>query len=232
MISSRSLNFLLDFGPVHPSETALRWSAPPRSGSGLACLCRRRHAFARDDKAAVGRNAPMRTRIAEFEKVDTNSDERGWSFGTRDYLKNDYLMRYAVLALRQSLKPRLSIRCTMSMTKARSSTPHNTTMHCVSRRTSFLPLAHSGRWAFMRRPAARWIEEPNQPQPHQLALCFRFEARRRWRSFLHLQHEPPADDKKANWLPAPDGPFIAELRICSAAGSSSGNWNEPPVKVD
>jgi hypothetical protein len=30
---------------------------------------------------------------------------------------------------------------------------------------------------------------------------------------LYIQHEAPEGDKKANWLPAPDGPFFIASRF-------------------
>ena len=30
---------------------------------------------------------------------------------------------------------------------------------------------------------------------------------------LYLQHESPGKDKESNWLPAPNGPFFAVMRL-------------------
>nr|WP_234370933.1 DUF1214 domain-containing protein [Streptomyces sp. XY431] len=44
-------------------------------------------------------------------------------------------------------------------------------------------------------------------------------------------HERPADpDEAANWLPAPDGPFTAVLRVYGPDGAVlDGRWTPPPL---
>jgi len=48
---------------------------------------------------------------------------------------------------------------------------------------------------------------------------------------LYLQHERPADDKVANWLPAPTGPIAVTMRIYEPGPELfSGAWVPPPVR--
>ena len=157
-------------------------------------------------------------------------------FGTRDYLKNDYLMRYAgaVLGLygnseAEAVYPMYYVDDEGEKLDA--------SQHDYALRFEKDKLPPAGAfWSLTMYEAAggTLIENPinrnliNSPMLPDLkrdddgGLTF------------HLQHEPPADDKKANWLPAPDGPFIAELRIYLPQPEVlSGEWNEPPVrKVD
>ena len=47
---------------------------------------------------------------------------------------------------------------------------------------------------------------------------------------LYIEHESPAKDHEANWLPAPKGPFNLLLRMYSPkAEAFDGRWNPPPV---
>ena len=50
---------------------------------------------------------------------------------------------------------------------------------------------------------------------------------------LYLQHDPPGPDKRANWLPAPPGPFFAALRLYwPKPDALDGQWQAPkPVKA-
>lgn len=49
---------------------------------------------------------------------------------------------------------------------------------------------------------------------------------------VYLQHESPGADKEANWLPAPDGPFIAVLRLyLPGPDALDGDWNAPPLEA-
>ena len=45
---------------------------------------------------------------------------------------------------------------------------------------------------------------------------------------IHLQTESPSADREANWLPAPDGPFYAVLRLYLPRESAlNGEWSPP-----
>ncbi|MFJ9081791.1 DUF1254 domain-containing protein [Streptomyces sp. NPDC102384] len=47
---------------------------------------------------------------------------------------------------------------------------------------------------------------------------------------LHIQHEPPAEGQRANWLPAPRGAFELTLRAYwPKSGIADGGWTPPPV---
>ena len=49
---------------------------------------------------------------------------------------------------------------------------------------------------------------------------------------FYIQNTSPGKDKEANWLPAPDGPFMAVLRLYSPKESAlDGPWKNPPLKV-
>jgi hypothetical protein len=49
---------------------------------------------------------------------------------------------------------------------------------------------------------------------------------------LYLQNESPGQDKEANWLPAPKGPFQVVLRLYwPKPDALNGTWSAPkPVK--
>ncbi len=48
---------------------------------------------------------------------------------------------------------------------------------------------------------------------------------------LYVQHESPGQDRKANWLPAPEGPFFAIMRLYwPKLEAINGTWKAPPLK--
>jgi hypothetical protein len=55
---------------------------------------------------------------------------------------------------------------------------------------------------------------------------------------IYIQKDAPAGDKKANWLPAPDGPIYLVLRLYwpketppSILPPGDGTWKPPAVQV-
>jgi hypothetical protein len=47
---------------------------------------------------------------------------------------------------------------------------------------------------------------------------------------LYFQNESPGQDKEANWLPAPKGPFGLTMRLYGPKSDAlTGKWNPPPV---
>ncbi|GGY16338.1 hypothetical protein GCM10010358_80100 [Streptomyces minutiscleroticus] len=47
---------------------------------------------------------------------------------------------------------------------------------------------------------------------------------------IYVQHDPPAPDKRSNWLPAPAGPFNVMLRMYWPRQTVlNGTWSPPPV---
>jgi hypothetical protein len=48
---------------------------------------------------------------------------------------------------------------------------------------------------------------------------------------IYIQHDSPGDDKKANWLPAPNGPFMMAMRYYWPKPELlSGDWKSPKVE--
>lgn len=48
---------------------------------------------------------------------------------------------------------------------------------------------------------------------------------------LYLQHDAPGKDKEPNWLPSPEGPFSATLRLYWPKPEAlDGTWQLPPLR--
>jgi hypothetical protein len=48
---------------------------------------------------------------------------------------------------------------------------------------------------------------------------------------LHIQNESPGKNKEANWLPAPKGPFVMFLRLYSPKEEAlEGKWTAPALQ--
>jgi hypothetical protein len=48
---------------------------------------------------------------------------------------------------------------------------------------------------------------------------------------LYVQNESPGKDKESNWLPAPKGPFVCYMRLYAPKEDAfNGKWKAPPLK--
>jgi hypothetical protein len=48
---------------------------------------------------------------------------------------------------------------------------------------------------------------------------------------LLIQNESPGQDKEANWLPAPKGPFLLIMRLYRPQeAATEGKWTAPPLQ--
>jgi hypothetical protein len=54
---------------------------------------------------------------------------------------------------------------------------------------------------------------------------------------IYIQHQSPGPDRKANWLPAPNGPMVLGMRLYwpkteppSILPIGKGTWKPPSVK--
>jgi hypothetical protein len=48
---------------------------------------------------------------------------------------------------------------------------------------------------------------------------------------LYLQHDSPGPDKQSNWLPAPNGPFMAAMRYYwPKPALLQGQWTSPQIE--
>jgi hypothetical protein len=48
---------------------------------------------------------------------------------------------------------------------------------------------------------------------------------------FYIQKDPPSEDKIANWLPAPDGPFYGVFRVYMPGDEvAKGLWKKPQMQ--
>lgn len=226
------LNFVLQFCPVHSSETALRAKFATigvASGNRLDFA-----AMPADIRAAYqGAIADAWQDFAAIQrKADSGELTSADAFGTRAYLQNNYLMRMggAVLGIygnsaEEAIYPLYFV------------DDHRRPLNAAERSYTIrfepgrLPPANAF-WSLtmydlpdrflVANPLQRYlINSPMLPQLKQDAdggLT------------LYIQHDAPGMDKAANWLPAPHGPFFLALRLYwPKAEALSGAWKAPPI---
>jgi hypothetical protein len=228
------LNFLLTLCPTVPSETALMDRfAKIGIGAGKTLDL---NALAPDVKQALEQGvADAWKEYADFKSkdIDTGKVTSGDLFGTRDYLRNNYLYRMAAAILgifgnskAEAMYPLYTIDDTNEKLDAAMG------RYTLRFAPGELPPVNAF-WSvtMYNLPQSLLVPNPlnryllNAPMLPQLARDSDGGLT------LYIQNESPGKDKEANWLPAPKGPFWLAMRLYWPKDeATSGKWTAPPVK--
>lgn len=231
----RYLNFLLGFSPAVPSETALmaRFKAIgagpglPFDEAALAPDMRK----ALQDGIADGMKEFAAFKTAE---IDTKKVSSADLFGTRAYLKNNYLYRYAGAKLgifgnsgEEAIYPAYFVGADgQPLNAARNRYVLKFDKDELPPANAFWSVTmYDGRTQLLvENPIDRYlINSPMLP-----GLKFDPDGG----LTLYVQHDSPGPALESNWLPAPDGPFYVIMRIYMPKPEvRSGAWKEPPMQA-
>ncbi len=226
------LNFYLQFCPTHPSEKALMDRfAKIDVGAGQTFDTSK---LSLETKKAI--EAGMADAWAEFKdlvgRINKGEVTSGDAFGTREYLKNNYLYRLAAavigiygLSKEEAIYPTYFVdgdgqkldganRYTLRFAKGQ------------------LPPVNSF-WSLTMydQPASLLVANPINRYLLNSTMLSQFKMDDDGSLTLYVQNESPGKDKETNWLPSPKGPFWVVLRLYwPKAEVLEGKWIAPPIK--
>jgi hypothetical protein len=227
------LNFLLRFTPTHPSETALmqRFAkvgvGRDQSFDVAALSAEQRQAVEQGMSDAWKAFARFKN-----EEVDTGKRSSADGFGTREFLRNDYMARMAsaVLGIYGNSKEEANYPVYF-VDAERKPLDGATGRYTVRFAPGQLPPVQAF-WSLTmyELPASLLTEnainrylinstmEPTLIRDADGGIT------------LYIQHESPGKDRNANWLPAPKGPFFMVLReYWPKPEALNGTWKLPPA---
>jgi hypothetical protein len=226
------LNFYLQFCPTHPSEQALMDRfAKIGVGAGQTFDVSQ---LSPEMKQAI--EAGMADAWAEFKDlvgwINKGEVTSGDAFGTREYLKNNYLYRLAAavigiygLSKEEAIYPTYFVdgdgqkldganRYTLRFAKGQ-----------LPPVTSFWSLT------MYDQPASLLVANPINRYLLNSTMLSQFKMDDDGSLTLYVQNESPGKDKETNWLPSPKGPFWVVLRLYwPNAEVLEGKWIAPPIK--
>ena len=228
------LNFVLRFCPTHPSEKDLmarlaKLGIGPGGHFDVAKLSPEIR------KAVEEGMADAWKEFVEFKKaeLDTGKITSADSFGTRDYLKNNYLYRWtaAVLGIygnskEEAIYPAYFVDSDGERLDAATNRyTHRFPPGQLPPVNAFwsLTMYELPSSLLTANPLNRYLINspmlPNLRRDADGGLT------------LYLQHDSPGKDKESNWLPAPKGPFFTALRLYWPKGEAlNGEWKAPPLQ--
>lgn len=228
------LNFILQFCPTHPSEEALMERfAKLGIGSGRTFDSGNLPPAVR--KAVEDGMSDAWQELAEFKrtKLDTGAVTSGDMFGTREYLKNNYLYRMAASVLGIYGNSRAEAMYPV-YTLDESGEKLDASKHRYVLRFAAdqLPPVHAF-WSLTmyEMPSSRLVANPLNRYLLNSPMLPDFKRDADGGLTLYVQRESPGKDKESNWLPAPDGPFMAVLRLYwPKEEATNGTWKQPPLQ--
>jgi hypothetical protein len=228
------LSFVLQFCPTQPSETELMARfATIGIGGGKTIDVEK---LSPDMKQALaGGMADAWKALDEFEKTSINTGKvtSGDLFGSRAYLKNNYLYRFAAAELgiygnskQEAMYPAYRVDADGN---ALDASKNRYTLRFAP--GQFPPVHAFWSMTMYDLPASLLVANPlhryliNSPMLPELQLDADGGLT------LYLQHDSPGTDKESNWLPAPDGPFWSAMRLYWPKDAAlEGKWTAPPLQ--
>lgn len=227
------VNFMLQFCPLHPSEKALMERfATLNIGAGKTFDM---NALSAEQQKAVqdGIADANEALASEMKKINAEAISSSDMFGTREFLKNNYLYRFtgAKLGLYgNSGAEAIYLAYFVDATGAQA----DASKHKYQLRfpKGGLPPANAF-WSLTMYDGKTQLLVANPLKRYLLnsTMVKSFRYGDDGSLTLYVQKDSPGAALQSNWLPAPDGPFYAVLRIYMPAPEVvNGTWKKPPLQ--
>lgn len=226
------LNFLLQFCPTHPSERALMARfAKIGIGPGKPFDA---NALVPEVRAALQQGmADGWKAFAEFKEtqLDTGKKTSADGFGTRAFLKNDYMQRMsaAILGIYGNSKDE-------AIYPAYFLDSGKQKLEGANRYTLRFPPGQlppvNAFWSLTmyEMPASLLYANALNRYLINSPMLPKLKRDADGGITLYIQNESPGAEREANWLPAPKGPFFAAMRLYwPKPAALTGKWKAPSI---
>ncbi|WP_244521317.1 DUF1254 domain-containing protein [Bauldia litoralis] len=227
------LNFALGYAPTVPSEVELMERfAKIGVGPGKTFD---RASLSPDMKSAI--EGGMADAWAEFDtfqkdKIDTGKVTSGDLFGTRAFLKNNYLYRMAGAVLGIYGNSKLEAIYPVLALDSKGQKLDGANRYVVHFPAGQLPPVNAF-WSLTmyELPASLLVANPIDRYLLNSTMLSQFVKDADGGVTFYFQNESPGKDKEANWLPAPKGPFwIINRLYWPKEAALDGKWKAPTAE--
>ncbi len=230
----RIMNFMLQYCPVHSSETELMARFNKASiGAGLTFEY---ETLSPELKQAVTDGmADAWNELENFNKesVATGKVTSGDIFGTREYLKNNYLYRFAAAMLGIYGNSKDEAMYPVYKIDSSGQPLNGTNRYSVSfAPDQFPPVNAFWSLTMYEQPSSLLVENPLNRYLINSTMIPDLKKNSDGGITIYIQNESPGKDKESNWLPAPKGPFSVFMRLYWPKEEAlNGTWKQPPMEI-
>jgi hypothetical protein len=226
------LSFVLQFCPTVPSETDLM-KRFARIGVGAGRTLDESR-LSPEMKTAIEQGmADAWTDFTKLRKqIDSGEVTSGEMFGTREYLKNNYLYRMAAAVLGIYGNSRQEAMYPVYAVDADRQKLDGTKRYAMRFPPDQLPPVNAF-WSLTmyELPSSLLVANPLNRYLLNSPMLPQFARDPDGGLTLAIQNESPGKAQEANWLPAPKGPFFMAMRLYWPKQEAlTGKWTAPPLK--
>jgi hypothetical protein len=227
------LNFVLQYTPTVPSEKDLM-ARFARIGIGPGKTIDESK-LSPELKAALQQGmADAWTDFAALQKrVDAGEVKSGDMFGTREYLKNNYLNRMAGAVLGIYGNSKQEAMYPIYAVDANGQKLDGSKRYALRFAPGQLPPVNAF-WSvtMYELPSSLLVANPINRYLINSPMLPSLKKDADGGVTLFIQNESPGKDKEANWLPAPKGPFVMAMRLYwPKEEAMDGKWTAPPLNA-
>ena len=227
-----TLNFLLQFCPTDPSEKELM-ARFAKIGVGAGKTFDASTLAPEMKKATEDGMADAWTAFADLKKrMDAGEVTSGDVFGTRKYLKNNYLYRMAAAVIGIFGNSKLEAMYPLYLVDSDGQKLDSANRYTVRLAPGQLPPVNAF-WSLTMYdlPASLLVANPLNRYLLNSSMLPQFNRDAEGGITFYIQNESPGADQEANWLPAPKGPFFSVMRLYWPKPEAlEGKWKQPPMQ--
>jgi hypothetical protein len=226
------LNFLLKYAPTVSSEADVRARFAKAGIEGGKTLDFNSMSPELKDAYQKGM-ADAWADLQNFKKteIDTGKVTSGDMFGTRDYLKGNYLYRMAAAVLGifgNSKQEAMYPIYTVDSSGQKLDGANNYTVRFAPGQLP--PVNAFWSLTMYKMPQSLLVANPINRYLINSPMLPQLKKDPDGGLTLYIQNKSPGKDKEANWLPAPTGPFAAFMRLYWPKDAAlDGQWKVPPM---
>jgi hypothetical protein len=228
------LSFILQFCPTHPSETELM-NRFAKIGVGAGTTLGTSQLSPEMRQALGDGMADAWATFKEYKvaEIDTGKKSSADSFGTRAFLKNNYLDRMSAAALGIYGNSKDEAIYPAYFVDSEGKQPNGAANRYTLRfgPNELPPVNAFWSLTMYELPASLLSANPLNRYLINSPMLPSLKRDSDGGLTLNVQHDSPGKDKESNWLPAPAGPFFSVLRLYWPKEEAlNGTWKAPALE--